>query len=98
MTVVAKKKIKKTKRLIFVTFLCFAINGYVLYSVGTIFGDVQDKQKEKESLSQELVLLKEEQEELKVEVNKLQDSEYIARYAREKYLYSGKNEYIIKLK
>ena len=94
----AKKNGKKAKRLVFVTFLCFAINGYVLYSVGTIFKDVHEKQKEKENLSQELVVLKEKQEELKVEVNKLQDSEYIARYAREKYLYSGKDEYILKLK
>lgn len=94
----AKKKVKKTKRLILVTIFCLAINGYVLYSVGSILKDVQVKKEEKQILSSELVLLKEKQEELKVEVNKLQDSEYVARYAREKYLYSGKNEYILKLK
>lgn len=94
----AKKKVKKTKRLILVTIFCLAINGYVLYSVGSILKDVQAKKEEKQILSSELVLLKEKQEELKVEVNKLQDSEYVARYAREKYLYSGKNEYILKLK
>lgn len=94
----AKRKVKKTKRLILVTIFCLAINGYVLYSVGSILKDVQAKKEEKQILSSELVLLKEKQEELKVEVNKLQDSEYVARYAREKYLYSGKNEYILKLK
>ena len=38
-----------------------------------------------------------EEEELKEEINKLQDPEYMARYAREKYLYSKKNEIIIKI-
>ena len=38
-----------------------------------------------------------EEEELKDEINKLQDPEYMARYAREKYLYSKKNEIIIKI-
>ena len=93
-----KKSPKKTKRLIFVTFLCLAINGYILYSVGSVFKDVQQKEKEKKLLTIELNNLKEKQDELKVEVNRLQDSEYVARYAREKYLYSGKNEYIIRIK
>lgn len=38
-----------------------------------------------------------EEEELKSEINKLQDPEYVARYAREKYLYSKDNEIIIKI-
>ena len=39
----------------------------------------------------------EEEENLKEEINKLQDPEYMARYAREKYLYSKKDEIIIKI-
>lgn len=38
-----------------------------------------------------------EEEKLKSEINKLQDPEYIARYAREKYLYSKDDEIIIKI-
>ena len=38
-----------------------------------------------------------EEELLEKEVNKLQDPEYIAKYAREKYLYSKDGEYIIKI-
>ena len=38
-----------------------------------------------------------EEEELKTEINKLQDPEYVARYAREKYLYSKDDEIIIKI-
>lgn len=39
----------------------------------------------------------EDEEELKSEISKLQNPEYMARYAREKYLYSGKDEIIIKI-
>lgn len=39
----------------------------------------------------------EDEEELKSEISKLQDPEYMAKYAREKYLYSGKDEIIIKI-
>ena len=39
----------------------------------------------------------EEEENLKEEIDKLQDPEYMARYAREKYLYSKKDEIIIKI-
>ena len=35
---------------------------------------------------------------LKSEVNKLKDPVYVAKYAREKFFYSGKNEYIIRMK
>ena len=38
-----------------------------------------------------------EEEDLKAQINKLQDPEYMAKYAREKYLYSGKNEIILKM-
>ena len=39
----------------------------------------------------------EEEENLKNEINKLQDPEYMARYTREKYFYSADNEIIIKI-
>lgn len=89
---------KKKKRIIVISLLCFAINGYLLYSIGSIFNEAHLKEKEKEKLIVELDNLKEKKEELKVEVNRLQDNEYIARYAREKFLYSGKDEYILKIK
>ena len=38
-----------------------------------------------------------DEETLKDEINRLQDPEYMARYAREKYLYSKKDEIIIKI-
>lgn len=46
-------------------------------------------------VSYQEVLQKEE--DLKNEITKLQDPEYVARYAREKYLYSKDGEIIIKI-
>ena len=87
----ARPRKRKTKRVILVVLVCLFINAYILYSVGIIFKDVYDKKIEKKELSSKLVSLKEEEE-------KLQDPEYVAKYAREKFLYSGKNEYIVKIK
>ena len=39
----------------------------------------------------------EEEENLKEEITRLQDPEYMAKYAREKYLYSKDNEIILKI-
>ena len=38
-----------------------------------------------------------DEENLKEEINRLQDPEYMAKYAREKYLYSKNGEIIIKI-
>ena len=52
---------------------------------------------EQENLSAELIALKEKEEDLTIELTKLKDPEYIARYARENYLYSRDGEYIIRI-
>ena len=59
---------------------------------------VIELKKEQQELSGTLVELKEKEETLKAEVNKLQDPDYIAKYAREKFMYSGDGEYIIRIK
>ena len=89
---------KHKSRTFVLSILCFFICGYVIYSVGSIFYEVSLKTLENEKLAIELEELKEKQEALKVEVNKLRDPEYIARYAREKYLYSKENEYIFRIR
>ena len=61
------------------------------------WGKIIDKYQEKRSLEEKYASLIEEEKVLEKEVNKLQDPEYIAKYAREKYLYSADGEYIIKI-
>ena len=52
---------------------------------------------QKQDLDNKLTDLKDKEAELRVDVDKLQDPDYIARYAREKYLYSKDGEFIIKI-
>ena len=66
-------------------------------------GIISDYEKIKTEVENDIRLLKEmrqkleDEEDLKDEINRLQDPEYMARYAREKYLYSKKDEIIIKI-
>ena len=99
----ARKRTKKSKRksvgrIFFVTLVCLAINAYIIYSVGSILNDVYTMKKESKELNTKLDELKEEEDILKSEVKKLKDPAYVAKYAREKFFYSGKNEYIIRMK
>lgn len=91
-------KRKRVKRIMLVTVICFGINAYILYSVGSILKDVYNMKNENKELAVKLDDLKEEEDVLKSEVKKLKDPVYVAKYAREKFLYSGDNEYIIRMK
>lgn len=99
----AKKTIKKQKAkkstLRFLVFgvSCIIISGTVALSISKLWSEIYQKYKEKKDLDQKLVELKSQEKELKVDVEKMQDPEYIARYLREKYLYSKDGEYIIRI-
>lgn len=93
-----KLKRKRMRRILLVTLVCLAINSYVIYSVGSILTDVYNMKQERKKLNNELEELKEEEDILKSEVKKLKDPVYVAKYAREKFFYSGDNEYIIRMK
>ena len=67
------------------------------FTIGKYWVEIYEKYQEKKDLEKELTTLKEKEEELKVDANKLQNPEYIARYAREKYQYSKDGEYILKI-
>ncbi len=91
------KSSKARKRFFVLTILFF---GVVSFSVASIFKDwmaiVSNKQ-QIASLNVYYDELLEEEESLTSEVTKLHDDEYVARYAREKYMYSLPGEYIIKI-
>ena len=56
-----------------------------------------DKYKEADELEKRIAALSLEEEELNNEITKLQDKDYLARYAREKYFYSKNGELIIRI-
>ncbi|MBP5678503.1 MAG: septum formation initiator family protein [Bacilli bacterium] len=69
----------------------------VTFSIGKYWVEILEKYQEKQELELELTALKEKEEELQVDAKKLQNPDYIARYAREKYLYSKDGEYILQI-
>ncbi len=80
--------------------MVFVFLGIIFLFVGSIFQDwmqITSNKQEIASLNSYYSDLLEEAESLTSEVTKLHDTEYIARYAREKYMYSLPGEFIIKL-
>ncbi len=97
----AKKKsssVKKTKlRLVIFGLSSVLAIAFTTFTIGHYWVEIYDKYREKQELDQKLADLKDKEAELRVDVDKLQDPDYIARYAREKYLYSKDGEFIIKI-
>ncbi len=56
-----------------------------------------DMKNQKVSLQEKIAELDEEKEELELDIRKLEDPDYIAKYVREKYLYSKDGEIILRL-
>ncbi len=72
----------------------------VIALIGTIINDyvqVIRNRNETKLINTEYEKLLEEEASLNVEVSKLQDPDYIARYAREKYMYSKNGEIILRM-
>lgn len=93
------KKIPKAskRRLIFLGPLAIFIIIYFLFTVGMYGYKLITLYKNEQELKAKLVSLQAEEQDLKIEIQKLKDPDYLARYAREKYLYSKDGEYIIKI-
>lgn len=92
-----KKNKKKLKRMLFLGVSSVAIIIGTTYTIGKYWVEIYDKYQEKKELKKKLVTLKEKEDELKVDASKLQDPDYIARYAREKYSYSKDGEIILRI-
>ena len=92
-----KSKVKAKRRMLFLGLTSIIIICAMTFTIGKYWVEIYEKYQEKKDLEKELTTLKEKEEELKVDANKLQNPEYIARYAREKYQYSKDGEYILKI-
>lgn len=97
--VMAKKKISKgtKRRLAWLAPLSLFIIGYFVFTLVTTTVNLYNLHKEEKKLNDKLTNLKGDAKYLKTEINKLQDKEYVARYARENYLYTKNGEYVIKI-
>ena len=91
-------KKKQIKRKIFILFLIYGAIGVILIeNIASTSYQIYQKNKERKEFTRKISDLKDEEEELKGTVTKLQDPDYVARYAREKYLYSKDGEIIIRI-
>lgn len=89
-------KASKRRLTIFGTISLIAIIYFLIslvYSCYSIYNLMQ----EKERLENLYVELEQEAEDLKLDIEKLNDPNYLADYARENYLYSKEGEYIIQI-
>ncbi len=88
---------KERRRIVLTSIFCFfVISLSIVSSVGNVF-KIREKSKEKQALTRQLEILKEEEKTLSDDVEKLKNPDYAARYAREKYFYSKNGEKILKI-
>ena len=94
----AKGKISKKakRRLALFGTLAVLIIIYFVFTLVTVANDLYRLKVEEKKLTNNLNELKTNASSLKTEITKLQDKDYVARYARENYLYTKNGEYVIK--
>jgi len=97
--IVKKKKFSRmAKSRLFIAFMFFGtVISMLSYKFFYNIKQIRDMNLQKNILEDQLVRLEEEEKVLASDIQKLEDPTYIARYAREKYLYSKDGELIIRL-
>ena len=87
---------KEKKRLVFIT---FSILGTILLLVSSVYADwkqIMTNNSKIVVLTEKYQALLDEEKSLQSEVAKLKDPDYVARYAKEKFLYTSEGEIIIR--
>ena len=92
-----KRKSKAKYRLCLFMPICLLVLTTIFVTIGSYWVQIAEKYQEKTLLEEEIIVLKEKEEELKIDVERLKDPDYVARYAREKYMYSKDGEIILRL-
>ena len=93
-----KHKSKKVKiRIFFLIVLFTSIIGYLSYNLFSNVNKIMNIEKEEKELNEKFANLKDEEDTLNSDIKKLKDPDYVARYAREKYMYSKEGELIIRI-
>lgn len=92
-----KKTSKKEKKRLFI--ISIAIIILLVFLVGSVYSDwkqILENRKQEVELTQKYEQLLENEIKLSAEITKLQDDEYLARYAKEKFMLSTEGDIIIK--
>ena len=97
--VTKKKKKFGSKIKFFLAFLIFgAITSILGYNLFCNIKSINAMEIQKKELSAKITDLEKEKESLEQSIVKLNDPDYIAKYVREKYLYSKDGELILRMK
>ena len=92
------KKDKKIKRRMRVyIFVIVGLLSFFVYKMAYYWPKIFSNYEERIQLSNKYEVLLKEEKKLTTDILKLNDPDYIARYAREKYMYSKDGEVIIKI-
>jgi len=88
---------KEKKRLFLITMITFLLLSVLVWSVYGDWKQILKNRKKEVELSQKYENLLDDEERLNAEITKLQDDEYLQRYAKEKYMLSSEGDTIIKM-
>lgn len=92
-----KKKKNYIRSLMLFGTISLVVIGYFFYMIFYYTYNIYNLKKEEKTLTEELNTLEVDEKYYRSDIEKLKDSDYIANYARETYLYSKNGEIIIKL-
>jgi len=94
----AKRVSKQSKRrlMIFGIVSIFSIGYFCFTLIGYIY-NYSNLQQEEIRLQEQLADLQDENEALSLQIEKLKDPSYVIKYAKDKFMYSEDNEYVIKI-
>ena len=92
-----KKPKKEKKRLFIISTMIVVLMVMLVNSVAGDWTEIMDNNQQIKQLTDEYNNLLAEEEKLQSDVTKLQDSDYIARYAKEKFLYSEEGDTLIRM-
>lgn len=88
---------KEKKRLFLISIIIVGLIALLTFSVSKDFITIAKNVKQTKELTQKYENLLDEKKSLTSQVTKMQDPNYLARYAKEKFLYSKEDEVIIRV-
>ena len=94
-----KRRITKASKRRLTIFGTISVIAIVYFSISLVYSiySIYDLSHQKKELEANYLILQEEAENLKIDIEKLNDEKYLADYARENYLYSKDDEYILQI-
>jgi cell division protein FtsB len=92
-----KKSRKERKRLLIISIVIISLLTLLVGSVYKDWKQILKNRRTENELSKKYEKLLEDETKLNAEITKLEDSEYLMRYAKEKYMLSRDGDIIIKM-